>query len=54
MQAVIAKYNLIKMTGEPSVHRAKGDRLVGARVLPVYDNAYVTSVRTRLKSNAST
>ena len=33
---------LIKMAGEwrfnPSVHRAKGDRLVRARALPVCDN----------------
>ena len=34
---------LIKMVGEwrlnPSVHRAKGDRLVCARMLPICDNA---------------
>ena len=43
MQAVIVYYILIKIAGEwrfnPSLHRAKGDRLVRARVLPVCDNA---------------
>ena len=42
MQAVNTKY-FNKMAGEwrfnPSVHRAKGDRLVRATVLPVCNNA---------------
>ena len=42
MQAVMAFNILIKMAGEwrfnPSVHRANGDRLVRARVLPVCNN----------------
>ena len=46
MQAVIAQNILIKMACvwrfNPSVHRAKGDRLVRARMLPVCDNGSVS------------